>query len=185
MKTSSSKTNPSLAENHVSGDGRKKKMGWSSFRMFRNKESSVRSLDDKAQLAERIMKWQQESSREDLGTQKIDFARDVVHRKIPKELETCIGQSPKNKDKQPPDNLEIQKRAQTLSNDSSLLPPPTQSSRPKQWHEDLVPLDINQRLHSLWTEGNKHLPPWLNIDSGLASTDPARLLTFTICGERR
>lgn len=184
---SSSKTNPSLAGDQVSGGGQNKKMRWYSLRMFRNKENSVRSLDDnyeKAQLAERIKKWQQESSREDLCTPRIGYSKDVVHKKIQKERATCIGQSPENNDKQKTDNSEIQKYAQTTSDDSSLLLPPAQSSKSKQWHEDLVPLAIEQGLHSLWTEGTKHLPQWLNIDR-LASADPVRLLTFPICGERR
>ncbi len=184
---SSSKTNPSVTGNNVSGAGKKKKTGWYSFRMFRSKESSERSFDDDCdkELAERILKWQKESSREDLVAEQIDCARDVVKNHVPKESETHIGQSPEKNHKHIPENSEIQNRTPTSSDDSPPLPFPTQSSRSKHWHEDLVPLAINQGLHSLWTEGTKHLPEWLNIDSGLTSTDPTRLLKFPICGERR
>jgi hypothetical protein len=184
-----SKTNPSLTSlpgNNDSEVGKKKKMCRFFFRMFRSKLSSEKSPIEnyeRAQLAERIMKWQQESSREELCTHDVDYAKDIVENQIPEESETYMGQTPERPFEHNPENIETQHPALTSSNDSPLNP--TKPMREKQWHEDLVPLAINEGFHSLWIEATKHLPPWLNVDTGLSSTDPTRFLTFPVCGEKR
>jgi hypothetical protein len=182
----SSKTSPSPSQSYVSGAGKKKKSGWPSLRFFRNKGSSEHSLEEnyeKAQMAERIKKWQQESSRDEIYpsmTEDVDVIKDD-DTLAPKHAGSRRGQSSESsKDSEKRRN---RSRTPTSTDDST----PAPELRPKQWHDDLVPLAINQGLHSLWEEGTKHLPPWLNINRrGPASSDPTQFLNLPICsGERR
>ena len=94
MRASAScKTNPPHTQSIISGACKRKKLGWPSFRWFKSKETSKRNLDEndeKAQLAERILAWQQESSREEICAPifyAVDSTMDKIKTQTLKETE--------------------------------------------------------------------------------------------------
>ncbi len=168
----SSKTSPSHTQSNVSKTDKRKKLGWPWLRWFRRKETFDRILDEKdekALLAERIMMWQQESSREEICTpilHAVESTAEKVKTLTLKEPEVRTGHKSENTNEQSEENLEFQNVAPT-SRDANV------SLHEMMWHVDVLPLAIKQGLHSLWAEGAKHLPTWLNIDRRPATTDPS------------
>ena len=172
------------ASDTISGAAKRKKLGWPSLRWFRSKETCDQNLDEndeKAQLAERIMTWQQESSQEEICKPMLYAVEST-----PEKVKTRTRRDPKIRTRhKPKSTLEHEKKLEIQNVEQTSRDTANVSSREKKWHEDILPLAINEGLHSLWAEATKHLPNWLSIDRGPASIDPTRIPTLPICGGER
>jgi hypothetical protein len=183
------KANTSRSENNISGVGKKTIMSWISFRSLRRKNNSECSLDDnyeKSQLAERIVQWQQKSSREEISTNgpcRVDRTQTIAKTQTADIPEIYFGQSHESTCENSPEKP-VQNCAPTVTSSDDSPLHTTEPSRTKQWHEDLVPPAINKGLHTLWEEGTKNLPPWPSFDCGVASTNSGLNLTFPSCMAR-
>jgi hypothetical protein len=194
------------AENHSSACGGQKKKSWAAFRLFMGKKKSTKSTVDerqaeffeKIELENRILKWLNESSREDIIEPELNFIEnscqtDASSASEDTGISTCQTQpsgdiqsskfsSEKLEDSE--DNTpSLEVSAQSTPSVNVGPKPTTCLMAPRR--EILRPCNFQQGLRGLMSDGMIEFPSRLNMNGGLNFADSFRSLAAPLCGGAR